>query len=61
LQCDPSIASRALRLVTIGRTPLFIEAGDAYDNHYFLKSQIEIFFQKAEIFLDPPGKSVPWR
>jgi hypothetical protein len=47
LQRDPSIASRAPRLVTIGRTPLFIEAGQAIENHDFTKFGIGIFFAKG--------------
>ena len=61
LPCAPSTASRTPRLVTIGRTPLCIEAGCAYNNHAFLKNETNLIFQKAEISLDPSGKSVPWR
>jgi hypothetical protein len=37
LTIQPRPSHPVSRLVTIGRTPLFIEAGYAYDNHYFLK------------------------
>jgi hypothetical protein len=43
-RCLASIASRAPRLVTIGRTPLFIEAGRVKENHDFTIFGSEISF-----------------
>src|SRR5262249_13311382 len=42
-----SIASRALRLVTIGRTPLFIEAGWNAYRHIFRKTEGKYFSQES--------------
>jgi hypothetical protein len=55
LQCNRVHRIPPPRLVTIGRTPLFIEAGYAYDNHYFLKNERRKSSKKQKLFLTRPA------